>query len=71
MSVSGRPRVVDPGGDVGGTRQAPGDLQSGKRPAVGQPPDASNRLKQPDEEQIVDPRMHHLGMERRLHDRSR
>jgi hypothetical protein len=71
-SVSGRPRVADPGGDVGGTRQAPGDLQSGDAPpAAGRPPDASYRPKQPDEEQIVDPRMHHLGMERRLHDRSR
>src|SRR6202521_3532457 len=45
--------VADPGGNVGGTRQASGDLQSCDAGLmVGQPPDASNRLKQPDEEQI-------------------
>jgi hypothetical protein len=54
--------VADPGDDIGGTRQAPGDLQSDDaRRVVGQPSDASNRPKQPDEEHIVDPRMHHLG----------
>jgi hypothetical protein len=53
--------VADPGGKVGGTRQASGALQGGDaRLVVGEPPDASDRLKQADEEQIVDPRMHHV-----------
>src|SRR5262249_55705902 len=58
--------TADPGSDVDGTRQASGDLQRGNaRLMIGQSPDAADRLKQSDEEQIVDPRVHHLEIERR------
>src|SRR6266540_4279896 len=46
LEVPMRGFAADPGGNVGGTRQVPGDLQGGDtRLVIGEPPDASDRLK--------------------------
>ena len=52
--------------DIHRALQHPLDLE--RRDAglmIGQPPDASDRLEQPDEEQVLDLRMHHGQIERR------
>src|SRR6266516_3056949 len=66
VKVPMRRFAANPRGDILRTRQSPGNLQRGDtRLMVGEPPDAYDRLKQPDEKQILDHGMHHLQVERR------
>ena len=56
----------DAGIDIGWPSQLTGDLQRrDPRLVIGQSPDAADRLKQADEKKIIDPRVHHLEVERR------